>query len=46
VFSVPTRTFTKYQVGTVLPWWFRRYVLFQKDAYCPPLVYEKESYLA
>lgn len=26
-----------YQVGTVLPWWIKRYVLMQKGATCPPL---------
>jgi hypothetical protein len=26
-----------YQVGTVLPWWFRRWVLFKKGGICPDL---------
>lgn len=38
VFSVPTATFSRYEVGTVLPWWFRCYILRQKDAYLAPLV--------
>ncbi|KAL4882907.1 hypothetical protein BJY04DRAFT_226921 [Aspergillus karnatakaensis] len=37
IFAVPTRTFMRYQVFKVLPWWFRRYVLFQKDATLEPL---------
>ncbi|WVQ98392.1 hypothetical protein IAU59_005515 [Kwoniella sp. CBS 9459] len=38
VFSVPTATFSKYQTGTVLPHWFRRWFLFRKGEKCPPLV--------
>jgi hypothetical protein len=30
VFAVPTRTHMKYQWGTVLPWWFHRWVLQRK----------------
>jgi hypothetical protein len=37
IFAVPTRTHMRYQVGTVLPWWFKKYVLRQKGATCPPL---------
>lgn len=37
VFAVPTRQHAKYQVGTVLPWWFKRWILFQKSAKCPEL---------
>jgi hypothetical protein len=37
VFSVPTSTFARYQVTQVLPWWFKRYILFNKSATCPPL---------
>lgn len=40
VFSVSTRTHAKYQLGTVLPWWFRRYVFQNKGAVCPPLYRE------
>lgn len=36
VFSVPSKKFQKYQVGTVLPWWFNRYVLFKKVP-CPAM---------
>lgn len=37
VFGVPTRRHISYQVGTVLPWWFRRWVLFRKGEICPDL---------
>jgi MFS family permease len=37
VFAVPTRTHARYQVTQVLPWWFKRYVLFKKGAPCPEL---------
>lgn len=37
IFAVPTRTFMKYQCGTVVPWWIKKYILRRKDAYCPPL---------
>ena len=37
IFAVPTRVHIKYQTGTVLPWWFKRYVLRKSNAACPPL---------
>lgn len=37
VFAVPTRKFAKYQLCTNLPWWFKRYVFFQRDATKEPL---------
>ncbi|KPI43700.1 Polyol transporter 5 [Cyphellophora attinorum] len=37
IFAVPTRTHMKYQCFTVLPWWFKRYIMRNKDAVCPPL---------
>ncbi|KAI1976793.1 hypothetical protein LOZ53_006335 [Ophidiomyces ophidiicola] len=37
VFAVPTRTHAKYQLTTVLPWWFKRYILMRKHAVCPEL---------
>lgn len=37
VFAVPTRTFMHYQIFTWLPWWFKRYVLFKKNAVLAPL---------
>ena len=42
VFAVPTRTHAHYQLTQVLPWWFRRWVLFRKGAVCPEL-YKFES---
>ncbi|KAG5993384.1 hypothetical protein E4U52_001992 [Claviceps spartinae] len=32
VFGVPTRKFAKYQLTVTLPWWFKRYVFFQRHA--------------
>jgi hypothetical protein len=37
IFAVPTHTFARYQFGTVLPWWFKRWVLFRKTATKKPL---------
>lgn len=37
VFAVPTRKHARYQLFTVLPWWFKRWVLFRKGAECPDL---------
>lgn len=37
VFAVPTTVHAKYQLGRVLPWWFRRYVLRQKNVVEPEL---------
>lgn len=37
VFGVPTRTHAKYQLTKVLPWWFRRYILWRKGEVCPEL---------
>lgn len=37
VFAVPVRTFAHYQLTIALPWFFKRYVLFQKNATKPPL---------
>ena len=43
VFAVPMRRHSKYQAGTVLPWWTRRYVFLQKGSKCPPLYREQDS---
>ena len=44
VFAVPTRQHMRYQVGQVLPWFFKRWILFQKSAVCPELYrLEKEE---
>ncbi|KAJ9635352.1 hypothetical protein H2201_008745 [Coniosporium apollinis] len=37
IFAVPTRRFASYQTKEALPWWFKRWVLFRKDAKCKPL---------
>lgn len=37
VFAVPTRTHMKYQLTKALPYWLKRYVLFQKGATLEPL---------
>ncbi|KAK1988157.1 hypothetical protein LZ30DRAFT_777020 [Colletotrichum cereale] len=43
VFGVPTRRHASYQLGTVLPWWTKRYVLQRKGAACPPLYREENA---
>lgn len=42
IFAVPTRVFMKYQVTKALPWWFKRWVLFDKTAKLDPL-YQLDS---
>lgn len=37
VFAVPTRKFASYQLRVALPWWIKRYILFQRNATKPPL---------
>jgi hypothetical protein len=37
IFAVPTRTFMRHQLFSVLPWWFRRYILRRKGEVCPSL---------
>ncbi|KAF7548561.1 hypothetical protein G7046_g8633 [Stylonectria norvegica] len=37
IFAVPTRVFVRYQVTKALPWWLRRWILFQKNAALKPL---------
>ncbi|KAI1496272.1 sugar transporter-domain-containing protein [Biscogniauxia marginata] len=37
VFGVPTGVFVKYNCFKALPWWFRRYILFQRHATLEPL---------
>ena len=37
VFAVPTRTHMKYQLTKALPYWLKRYVMFQKGARLEPL---------
>jgi len=42
IFAVPTRTHMKYQVTKALPYFFKRWILFKKDAVLEPL-YHFES---
>ncbi|KAK5047200.1 hypothetical protein LTR84_006722 [Exophiala bonariae] len=37
IFAIPTRTFMRHQVGTVLPWWIKSQVLRRKIGPCPSL---------
>ncbi|KAI1178222.1 sugar transporter-domain-containing protein [Nemania sp. FL0916] len=37
VFAVPSTLFIKYQFTKALPWWFKRWVLFRKNATLEPL---------
>ncbi|KAJ5003003.1 putative metabolite transport protein YfiG [Colletotrichum sp. SAR 10_66] len=37
VFAVPTKLFMRYQVTKALPYWFKRWVLWQRDATLEPL---------
>ncbi|TDZ37822.1 Arabinose-proton symporter [Colletotrichum spinosum] len=37
VFAVPTKVFMKYQVSQALPYWFKRWVLWQRTATLEPL---------
>ena len=37
IFAVPTRTHMRYQTFTVLPWWFKTYVLRRNVGPCAEL---------
>ncbi|KAL6246773.1 hypothetical protein RBB50_006080 [Rhinocladiella similis] len=37
IFAVPTRRFIKYNTGTWLPWFIKRYIFFNKNAELKPL---------
>lgn len=41
VFAVPTSKFAAYQIREALPYWFKRWVLFQKNARLRPLYQEE-----
>ncbi|KAI1138338.1 hypothetical protein F5Y05DRAFT_36235 [Hypoxylon sp. FL0543] len=43
VFAVPNRKFAKYQVTKALPWWFKRWVFFQKNAVLEPLYHKDDD---
>ena len=37
IFAVPTSRFIKYQTGTWLPWFVKRYIFWNKNAVLKPL---------
>lgn len=37
IFAIPTRRFMAHQVGRVLPWWIKTYILGRKIGPCPAL---------
>ncbi|KAF8528490.1 hypothetical protein BU17DRAFT_73513 [Hysterangium stoloniferum] len=45
IFAVPTRTHMSYQLTKVLPWWFKRYILMDKNVGLEPL-YQFDGVLA
>ncbi|BEJ11812.1 hypothetical protein CspHIS471_0202720 [Cutaneotrichosporon sp. HIS471] len=46
-FSVKTSTYIKHNIRTVLPWWFKRYILRKKDiGPCPPIQIERPRRLS
>lgn len=40
VFAVSDRTHARYQLGTVLPWWIRRWIFQKKGEVCPELYHD------
>lgn len=40
IFAVPNRVYAKYTLGTVLPWWIRRWIFWQRNAKCPELYHD------
>jgi Sugar (and other) transporter len=43
IFAVPSSTFMNYRLTKALPWWFRRWVLMDKNATLEPLYRFDES---
>ncbi|KAH0493592.1 hypothetical protein TgHK011_000253 [Trichoderma gracile] len=43
VFGVSDRRHARYQLTEVLPWWFKRYVFFQKTGPCPQLYHDQNA---
>jgi hypothetical protein len=43
VFSVPTGTFIEYQTRTWIPWFVKRYILWQKHAVLEPLYHQDKA---
>ncbi|CCE28959.1 related to sorbitol transporter [Claviceps purpurea 20.1] len=37
IFAVPTRVFMRYQTTKTLPWWFKRWILWRRNATLAPL---------
>ncbi|KAG5962883.1 hypothetical protein E4U57_006702 [Claviceps arundinis] len=37
IFAVPTRVFMRYQMTKTLPWWFKRWILWRRNATLAPL---------
>jgi hypothetical protein len=37
IFAVPGKKFIAYQTGKAAPWWFKRWILWQRDAKLGPL---------
>ncbi|KOS17267.1 Polyol transporter 5 [Escovopsis weberi] len=43
VFAVSNRRHAKYQLGTVLPWWFKRWILQRRVGPCPELLHDQNQ---
>jgi len=43
VFDIPTSKFAAYQVKHAIPYWFKRYVFFNKSAKLQPLIHTRED---
>ncbi len=43
VFSVPDRRLFSFNLGTVLPWYVKRYIFFQKNGKAPELYHEADN---
>jgi hypothetical protein len=44
IFAVPGKKFIAYQTGKAAPWWFKRWVLWQRDAKLESLYVSFRSY--
>lgn len=43
IFAVPGKKFIAYQTGKAAPWWFKRWILWQRDAKLEPLYVSRAS---
>ncbi|ERT00947.1 hypothetical protein HMPREF1624_02182 [Sporothrix schenckii ATCC 58251] len=43
IFAVPNRIFAKYQLSTVLPWWIKRWIFWERTAKCPDLYHDEND---